>query len=60
VSLEFHRRIGDRVAAGEKLVTIHYNAEAKLAEAKELITASFVFGEAAPAARRLIRQVLGA
>jgi len=41
-------------------VTIHYNAEAKLAEAKELITASFVFGEAAPAARRLIRQVLGA
>jgi pyrimidine-nucleoside phosphorylase len=60
VSLEFHRRIGDRVASGERLVTIHYNAEAKLAEAKKMIAASFVFGEAAPAARRLIRQVLGA
>jgi pyrimidine-nucleoside phosphorylase len=59
VSLEFHRRIGDRVAAGEKLVTIHYNSEAKLPEAKEMIAASFVFGETAPAARPLIRQVLG-
>ena len=44
---------------GERLVTIHYNAEAKLAEAKKMIAASFVFGEAAPAARPLIRQVLG-
>jgi pyrimidine-nucleoside phosphorylase len=59
VSLEFHRHIGDRVEAGEKLVTIHYNSEAKLAEAKEMIAASFVFGETAPAARPLIRQVLG-
>ncbi len=59
VSLEFHRRIGDHVAVGETLVTIHCNSETKLAEAKQMIAASFVMGETAPPARALIRQVLG-
>jgi pyrimidine-nucleoside phosphorylase len=59
VSLEFHRRIGDSVAAGEKLVTIHYNADTKLAEAKQMIAASFVIGDTPPPMRPLIRQVLG-
>ncbi len=34
-------------AAGEKLVTIHYNSDAKLAEAEQMVAASFVIGEAA-------------
>src|SRR5882724_9216407 len=34
VALEFHKRVGDRVRKGESLATIHYNADAKLVEAK--------------------------
>jgi pyrimidine-nucleoside phosphorylase len=41
VALEFHRRIGDRVAQGAPLVTIHYNDDARLAEAKSMIAASY-------------------
>ncbi len=59
VGLEFHKRIGDRVSAGEKLVTIHYNAQERLAEAREKIASSFAIGEAAPAPRPLIRRILG-
>jgi pyrimidine-nucleoside phosphorylase len=40
VALEFHRRIGDRVAQGAPLVTIHYNDDARLAQAKSMIAAS--------------------
>ena len=59
VGLEFHKRIGDRVLAGQKLVTIHYNSQAKLAEATEMIASSFEIGESAPAPRPLIRRILG-
>src|SRR5438034_11653561 len=34
VGLEFHKRIGDRVEKAEPLATIHYNNDARLAEAK--------------------------
>jgi len=61
VGLEFHKRVGDRVEKGEPLVTIHYNSDAKLAEAKTLIAGSYVFGESAPQEKRpLVRRVLGA
>jgi pyrimidine-nucleoside phosphorylase len=59
VGLEFHRRIGDRVKVGDKLVTIQYNSQARLAEAKKLVEDSFVFGEEAPLMPPLIRQVIG-
>jgi pyrimidine-nucleoside phosphorylase len=59
VSLEFHKRIGDGVSTGEKLVTIHYNSNTRLDEAMQMIAESFVIGETAPLARPLIRQVLG-
>lgn len=59
VGLEFHKRIGDHVAAGEKLVTIQYNAEARLAEAMKLIESSFVFADQEPLMPPLIRQVIG-
>jgi len=60
VGLEFHKRVGDRVEAGERLVTIHYNSDAKLAEAKAMLEASFVIGESAPAKKRpLVRHIIG-
>jgi len=59
VGLEFHKRIGDRVAADEPLVTIHYNSSTKLDEAKAMIADSFAIGEQAPPARPLIRRIIG-
>jgi pyrimidine-nucleoside phosphorylase len=59
VGLEFHKRIGDRVKAGESLMTIHYNADARLSEARVMIAESFTIGEAAPPTRPLIRKVIG-
>jgi pyrimidine-nucleoside phosphorylase len=41
VALEFHRRIGDRVAQGAPLVTIHYNDDARLPQAQSMIAASY-------------------
>src|SRR6202795_1428807 len=61
VGLEFLKRIGDRVEKGETLVTIHYNSDAKLAEARSLITASYEIGEVAPRkSLPLIRRIIGA
>jgi pyrimidine-nucleoside phosphorylase len=59
VGLEFHKRIGDRVEKGEPLATIHYNSDAKLTEAKRLVSESFVIDEAVTAQRPLIRRILG-
>jgi pyrimidine-nucleoside phosphorylase len=59
VGLEFHKRVGDRVEKGEPLVTIHYNSDAKLGEAKSLIADSYQMGESAPSGKRpLIRRIL--
>jgi len=61
VGLEFHKRIGDRVEKNEKLVTIHYNSDRKLAEAKSLIASSYVVSESALGGKRLlVRRVIGA
>src|SRR5580700_8237588 len=61
VWLEFHKRIGDRVEKGEPLATIHYNSDAKLAEAESLIAGSYHIGKSAPGGKRpLIRKILGA
>jgi pyrimidine-nucleoside phosphorylase len=60
VGLEFHKRIGDRITAGETLVTIHYNSDAKLAEVTALIENSFVFTDQPAAAKKLVRRLIGA
>ena len=61
VGLEFHKRIGDRVEKNEKLVTIHYNSDAKLAEAKALIAGSYEVGVHPPSEKRpLICRIIGA
>jgi thymidine phosphorylase len=61
VGLEFRKRIGEPVQKGEPLATIHYNDDAKLAEAKRLIAASYYLGAEAPREKRpLVRRILGA
>jgi pyrimidine-nucleoside phosphorylase len=61
VSLEFHKRIGDPVKKGYPLATIHYNADAKLAEAKSMIAASYAIAAEPPREiPPLIRRLIGA
>src|SRR5215467_259605 len=60
VGLEFHRRIGDRVTAGDPLVTIHYNSAAKLADAKQRIAESFHISQQQPPDKKLVRRLVGA
>jgi pyrimidine-nucleoside phosphorylase len=60
VGLEFHKRIGDRITAGETLVTVHYNSDAKLADATGLIENSFVFTDQPTPAKKLVRRLVGA
>jgi len=59
VGLEFRKRIGDPVGVGESLVTIAYNADAHLIAAQKMIAASYVIGDKKPAARPLIRRIIG-
>jgi pyrimidine-nucleoside phosphorylase len=61
VALEFHKRLGDPVRKGESLATIHYNADAKLAEAKIMVGGSYFIAPEAPREKRpLIRRIIGA
>jgi pyrimidine-nucleoside phosphorylase len=63
VGLEFHKRIGERVEKGEPLATIHYNSDAKLAEARRMVAESFVieqdYGGQARVPKPLIRRIIG-
>jgi thymidine phosphorylase len=59
VGLEFHHRLGDRVERGAALVTLHYNSDARLAEARQLGESSYRVGEKAPAPRPLVHKVIG-
>src|SRR5438874_11939098 len=61
VGLEFNKRIDNRVEIGEPLATIHYNGDAKLAEAKALVASSYFIGEKAPQEKPpLVRRIIGA
>jgi pyrimidine-nucleoside phosphorylase len=60
VGIVLHKKVGDRVARGEALATIHYNNEAQAARARQLIEVSYVVEDAAPSAKRpLIHRVIG-
>lgn len=61
VGLVFHKKVGDAVSRGEPLCTIHYNSDAKLAEARRLIEENYQIVPAAPASQRpLVHRVIGA
>jgi pyrimidine-nucleoside phosphorylase/thymidine phosphorylase len=60
VGIVLHKKVGDRVGAGEPLATIYYNAEARAVRARQLIEASCQIADSAPAAKRpLVHQVIG-
>jgi len=59
VGLEFHKRIGDRVEKGEPLATIHYNSDARLAEAQRLLLDNFLIQSEPSAKRPLIHRIIG-
>jgi len=60
VGIVLHKKVGDRVAAGEPLATIYYNAEAPGTRARQLIEASCVVTDDPQfTKRRLIHRVIG-
>ncbi|HVA71962.1 MAG TPA: hypothetical protein VNF02_02535, partial [Candidatus Limnocylindrales bacterium] len=60
VGIVLEKKIGDRVAAGEALCIVHYNAAARLHEALQMLEESFVIRAQAPPRAPLIRKVIGA
>ena len=59
VGLVLHKKVGDGVAAGEPICTIHYNQEARASAAKALIESSYQIADSGPAHRRpLVHQVI--
>ena len=60
VGMVFHKKIGDEVSAGEPICTVHYNADARLEEAVNMLRAAYHVAPAAPEVpRTLIHQVIG-
>jgi pyrimidine-nucleoside phosphorylase len=61
VGLVVHCKRGDAVAAGQPLVTLHYNAEDHLEEARRLVLESYSFADVAPGRPQpLVYRILGA
>ena len=60
VGIVLHKKVGDRVAAGEPLATIHYNSDARAESAEQLLAESFKISEADPTSKRpLVHSVIG-
>jgi pyrimidine-nucleoside phosphorylase len=49
VGVEVHKKLGDKVSAGESLCTIHCHSDQQAARAKTLLVESYQIAEAAPA-----------
>jgi pyrimidine-nucleoside phosphorylase len=61
VGLEFHRRLGDQVERGAPLASLHYNSDARLPEAHELVQSSYRLAPQVPSALpALVETVIGA
>jgi pyrimidine-nucleoside phosphorylase len=61
VGLEFHKRIGDAVERGQPLCTLHYNSEARLAEARQLVESAYCIEPQKPkSVPPLLHRVIGA
>ena len=59
VGFVLHKKVGDKLAAGETIFTVHYNSEERAARAKALLEASIQIGDAPPAKLRpLIHRVI--
>jgi thymidine phosphorylase len=58
VGLVLHKKVGDAVAQGEPLATLHVNDEARLGDAEGLVRSAITIGATAPAPTPLVRQVI--
>jgi thymidine phosphorylase len=59
VGIVLHKKIGDEVAKGEPLATIHYNAETRAVRAARLMAESCSIADAPPVSKRpLIHQII--
>ncbi|MGH9502987.1 MAG: thymidine phosphorylase [Terriglobales bacterium] len=59
VGLVLHKKVGDPVQKGEALCAIHYNSDARLGSAQNLVQQAYHIAENPPAARRpLIHRVI--
>jgi pyrimidine-nucleoside phosphorylase len=60
VGLAIHKRLGDKVERGEALVTLHYNSDMRVKEARGLIESAYRVGDSAPILAPLVQKVIGA
>jgi pyrimidine-nucleoside phosphorylase len=58
VGIILHKKVGDRVAAGESLCTLMYNSPDRAVRAQALIEQSYRIADSAPAPRKLIRRII--
>ncbi|HYM77037.1 MAG TPA: thymidine phosphorylase [Candidatus Dormibacteraeota bacterium] len=59
VGIVLHRKVGERVGAGESLATVYYNAESRAERARQLVAGSCEIADAKPARRPLVHRVIG-
>ncbi|NHM27871.1 pyrimidine-nucleoside phosphorylase [Desulfofundulus sp. TPOSR] len=59
VGVVLHKKVGDRVKAGDVLATLHVNNQDNLVTARQLIASAFAFSSSAPGERKLIHGVVG-
>lgn len=60
VGIMVHKKVGDKVSAGEALCTVYYNSAERLASAAPLIEQSYTIQATAPLrARPLVHRVIG-
>jgi pyrimidine-nucleoside phosphorylase len=60
VGIILHKKVHDRVAAGETFCTLMYNSEARAGRAKMLMEQSYQITDAAPAPRKLVHRIIPA
>jgi len=60
VGIVLEKKVGDEVKSGSSLCTIHFNSEARKGEALAMLATSFEIGPTKPAARPLVRRIIGA
>jgi len=58
VGIVLHKKIGDKVDAGEPLCRIHYNTESRANEAKRLLDRSYEIVETPPAPQPLVLRII--
>jgi pyrimidine-nucleoside phosphorylase len=58
VGIVLHKKVGDKVVAGEPLCTICYSSESRLPPAKKLLDDSYRIADVSPAKRPMIHRVI--